>query len=993
MVINNHIVMNNIFGKISWVVLAVSCLCGVSSTVESSTPENIEYAPHALSSSPRTVKVAAFTVTSFQYVNANNEHVGYGYEYLSAVAQYANWNLEYVTGKYQELKKSLATGDGTVDIMNWINTPEDGLKLASFPCGNESTYLISLSGVHDDILFEDFDDIKKFKIGIDTSSNRNDDFYAYCQTFGFDPQEYDSVSGEGNLVFYDSTAKVTAAIKNGDVDLCLLSSMQNVAAHVVGKFGLSPFYFAVHDGDSELLQELNQALNSINVNDPTLADSLLQKYYGDSYNRINPSFTTEESDYINAHTVAMYYDPRWRPLSFLDDEGNFSGALSKIFALVSEKTGLKFNFIPMVDNDDAFAKIASGEMDCIAASPYDYALANKRNTSITSPYLSQTVEMATSKSVADPVGKVALVKDYYLAKKAIEFYSYTADDILYYDTITECLDAVISGEAAKTFLNSFQMEYYLRIRKYSSSLNFVNQYGVDFSTSVGVSKAIDDSDILLGIMSKGLASISMGEISSYLNSSEFYAENYTWIDFISSNLVMVSIIIVVFLVLLLVIIAMITVAVIKKQKQNRVLKEANLRDFLTGLGNKKSLSERIDSLMASKTPFAFCLIDIDDFKAINDTFGHNAGDVFLKKIGDAFTSVCQNEKAVPYRFAGDEFTILIEKDNKEDLTVFMNKVIDLAFHPMELDDGNYISFSFSAGASVYPVDQNNSKDLITAADSALYRIKKSSKNGYAFFNPELDSARMETVEIEKKLSSAVAGGKVRMVFQPIYDIHAKSFKAVEALMRITDFPYGPSIFIPAAERMGLINMLGRIAVEQAVNFLGSLKEEGITDCRVAVNFSGSQSSDRTFVDFLTKTLKAKSIPGTCFGLEFTETALVADPKDLKQVVNGCKDLGICLALDDFGTGFNSLQSLSSFKYDYIKFDSSTTKSMLTDGTADQLVSLVHSLGYQAVAEGIETKEDVDFVKGIGFDFIQGYYYSKPLEAEEAIAFIKKSRES
>jgi diguanylate cyclase (GGDEF)-like protein len=416
-------------------------------------------------------------------------------------------------------------------------------------------------------------------------------------------------------------------------------------------------------------------------------------------------------------------------------------------------------------------------------------------------------------------------------------------------------------------------------------------------------------------------------------------------------------------------------------------------DVLTGLANRASLSERLNDalkIVGANGRLALLGLDLDNFKAINDTLGHQAGDEVLRAFAERLTrSLGEHDLAA--RFGGDEFVILLPGAEPNQAEAVSRRLLEVVADPFELDGQPY-HIGLSIGIAICPTDGEDSETLFRNADIALYRAKSDGRGTFRFFEAAMDASLRQRQMLEKELRRAVEREEFELHYQPLVEASSEEVTGFEALVRWRHPDRGllpPSEFISLAEDIGLINALGewvlRRACIDAVGWVGSLK--------VAVNLSPEQFKQQTLAHAVVSALNESGLAPHRLELEITESALLERSTETLALLHQFRALGVRIAMDDFGTGFSSLSYLRSFPFDRIKIDRSFVSEITESKDCRSIVSAVaalgNSLGMTTTAEGIETYEQLQLVKAQGCTDLQGYYFSKPLPPAEVSRFLEE----
>jgi diguanylate cyclase (GGDEF)-like protein len=405
-------------------------------------------------------------------------------------------------------------------------------------------------------------------------------------------------------------------------------------------------------------------------------------------------------------------------------------------------------------------------------------------------------------------------------------------------------------------------------------------------------------------------------------------------------------------------------------------------DALTGLPNRRSFIEHMKDRIHSGQRGAVVLIDIDDFKGINDTHGHVFGDRVLERIAKKLLGLEQKRSYVS-RFGGDEFLILIEYDEKaEDVERCLEEIYRVFNEKLRIDDID-IELHFSMGISLFPEDSMDVIQLIRNADLAMYSVKNSGKNGYRLFNASMLEGQIIKSQIETYLREAIENDGFKLLYQPQVDLRTGEIHAFEALLRLKEHSISPAVFIDIAEKNGSIIKIGRIVVKKVIEQIAHWKASGVEIRRVSLNFSVNQLQDTDFITYLQQLLKDYQVDATSLEVEITENIFMEDRMKTKAFLGQLKELGLRISIDDFGAGYSSLNYLTFLPIDAVKLDRSLILQFLgfeNFKVMDSLISLIHGIGLEVVAEGIEIAEHVTRLRKVDCDYIQGYYFSRPLEA-------------
>jgi len=407
-------------------------------------------------------------------------------------------------------------------------------------------------------------------------------------------------------------------------------------------------------------------------------------------------------------------------------------------------------------------------------------------------------------------------------------------------------------------------------------------------------------------------------------------------------------------------------------------------DRLTGLFNRKRFTEDIKVFIEKNGQGTILLLDIDNFKNINDTQGHYYGDIVLKHIATILRKSI-NDEAVVYRIGGDEFIIHLPEISENDLIEATVVLVLKALKEENCIDHIKHHITASVGIAKYPLNANSADELIKKSDIAMYQAKKDGKNRYCHFTEDLNSNFGYNVGVEKVLQNALEHNKFKLLYQPIVNAQNGQIVSLEALIRIEDSIISPAEFIPVAEKAGLIVAIGNWVIDEVCLQLSVWKNKCNSIMPIAVNVSAMQLYDGSIFSYVTNALKKYNLSPRLLEIEITESVLIENSEEMIKVLNQFRELGIRISLDDFGTGYSSISYLTYMPIDKVKIDKSLKDEFLfleDSSVMEGIISLCHGLKMVVVTEGVETKEEYQRLSEFGSDLIQGYYFDKPLDSSE-----------
>jgi len=446
-----------------------------------------------------------------------------------------------------------------------------------------------------------------------------------------------------------------------------------------------------------------------------------------------------------------------------------------------------------------------------------------------------------------------------------------------------------------------------------------------------------------------------------------------------------------------------TVAALRKEIENRKLDQERIYwlahyDALTGLPNRMLMAERsqqaIRLAQQNGTPLAVMFVDLDHFKHVNDSLGHRVGDDLLVEIAKRLRAIVRDRDTVA-RLGGDEFLLLLQGANAQGATRVASKLQEAGRQPYQIGH-HELTMAPSMGIALFPQDGEDFDTLTQAADTAMYRAKADGRNTYRFFTPEMHAQSMRALRLENALRRALERNQLELHYQPQVTIETGAIRSVEALLRWNHPDLGavsPAEFIPIAEDTGQILQIGEWVLRTALTQVRAWYAQGLSELTVAVNLSAVQFRQPQLPELVSRILDETITPASQLELELTEGVAVNDPRSAIVTMDQLHARGVRLSMDDFGTGYSSLSHLKRFQIYKLKIDQSFVRDLGHDPNDRAIVSAIirmaQALGMRTIAEGVETAEQLAYLREQGCDEAQGYFLSRPMPADQITALLRK----
>jgi len=439
----------------------------------------------------------------------------------------------------------------------------------------------------------------------------------------------------------------------------------------------------------------------------------------------------------------------------------------------------------------------------------------------------------------------------------------------------------------------------------------------------------------------------------------------------------------------------------ERERSQNQLEYMALYDALTTLPNRTLLMDRLNHLLnqseRQQTKFLVIFIDLDDFKKVNDTLGHDSGDELLIELAVRLKRVIRSQDSVG-RLSGDEFLCLLgDLHHINDGNQVLDKIINVFKTPFVVG-GRNLMMTASIGISVYPNDGNISGELLKKADSAMYHSKKIGRNTFSYFSAQMNQNLARRLAVEEQMHSGIDKNEYTVVYQPKVRLSDEIIVGFEALLRWNNSELddiNPEEFIPIAEQTGFIDQLGDFVFHQAAKDIQTINHLYGTELNVAINVSPRQLRQNNFIESINDYLALDETSVRNIDLEITEGVLMSGIPNIHEQLKRLSQSGIQIVMDDFGTGYSSLSYLRNYPFNVLKIDRSFIQDIGIDDEDDALIKAIvnmsHSLNIEVIAEGAETLDQVNYLKQIGCDYVQGFYFGKPMSLDELQSRIKTHR--
>lgn len=659
-----------------------------------------------------------------------------------------------------------------------------------------------------------------------------------------------------------------------------------------------------------------------------------------------------------------------------------SGINAEILKLVEEFTGLKMKISHSQNWAEALRRMRDGEIDILTGVNRSFVWGTKNNFRITKTILNAPIVMVMNRSSGNRDEIIALPKNYFLSEIVETFHKF--DNTVYLDSQEKCFDALVRNEVSATFANSYVANYLISLPRYSG-LYTINYGDLNEEVAFGISKRCDP--ILISIINKALNSIPEETVNGIIIKHSYSRGKISVIDMIYEHHVELAKGITALLVLMFIGAAVIAVS---KSIDKKNLKKLLYYDSLTGYKNYNSFRERAPEIIKDnpKISFAMVFIDIVEFKFINSTFGYKEGDIVLKKVASTLDKFTDTPVETFARITADHFVVMLSYEKFKSIDVRI-KILFGELESLSLKGDRGYNLLFNGG--VYLIE-DPSTAVDTAVDNAAFAkntIKQKHKTAYAYYDKKILSVINKEKEIEATMREALKKGEFVPYLQPKIDCYTGKAVGAEALVRWAK-PDGelipPDRFIPYFEKSGFITKIDMYMFGEICRIIRKWADTGRELIPLSCNFSYLDIAGNNFTKYLKIMAERHGVEPSLLELEMTESVAAQHMELVKSRGDELSEYGFRLSIDDFGAGYSSLSLLQMLRIDVLKLDRDfVQRGLLGDLSHDLVEGLVNAFkknSMQIIFEGIETEEQLDFVKSLGCRIVQGYYYSKPLPLAE-----------
>jgi diguanylate cyclase (GGDEF)-like protein len=924
---------------------------------------------------PKIVRVGWYD-SSYNYFDEHGRRSGYAYEYQLKLASYNGWNYQYVEGSWPDLLQMLE--EGQIDLLSDVSYTDkrvETMDFASLPMGTEEYYLYVAPG-NEQILPSDHSTLEGKKVGVNKNSFQEDLYKQWAEHIGVKTELIEvSTSEEESLQL----------MTDGEIDAYVTvdSFMDPSKAVPIYKIGSSDYYFAVNKKRPDLLSDLNMAMNRIQDEDRFYNMRMYEKYIRGA--GANIYLSSSETEWLSAHgPIKVGYQDNYLALCAEDkNTGMLTGMLKDYLELAADSIqGIHIDFetIPFSTAEEAINALKRDDVDCVFPANLNGYEAEQHGTVMTPPLLD--TEMSAIVRMSDPniVSKnghvTVAVNTGNTNYEAFLAEHYPEWEKLYRDSPADCLKAVADGGADCYIISNYRFNNLARLcEKYHLTSYSI---GIKMDYCMAVKKGRTELYSVLAKLAGMIPGSSVNASLAYYITAD---ARLTLADYLEDNLpVVLGIILVVLLV-----ISVLMVQNMRSARRAKRLILATETDDLTGLYNRNYFFQYAYRMYRAhpEIPRDAIVFNIEQFHSINALYGRELGDRILRTIGDEMGAIVKDIKGIAGRFEADRFDIYCEHTD-EYQTIFdrvQSRVDEV------LENAN---IRLRMGVMPYR-EKIEPVQLFDMARTACNMARGHYKKHLIVYDQSVSDQENYEQRLVGDLRHALDNEEFEVYYQPKFNIQVDPPKlaSAEALVRWRHSELGmvsPGDFIPLFEKNGQIRLLDQYVWRKAARQIAAWKREFGVTIPVSVNLSRVDVFDPDLEKTLDDILVSNGLNHESFKLEVTESAYTENSDQVIQVVEGLRRKGYEVEMDDFGTGYSSLNMLSSMPIDVLKMDREFIRNIEHNEKDIQLVALIldiaKNLKIPVIAEGVETENQLRLLKDLGCELVQGYYFSRPLPANE-----------
>ena len=938
-----------------------------------------------------TVRVGWFESEGYFEKDKNGHLVGFGVDYLNAIAAYTGWDYEYVKSTREGCLEMLQTGE--IDLMSPVRVDLQltNAEVSSEVIGESYGYIYKL-GNNFKVSYEEYSKFKRMIIGVEKGSFMEEEIKSYCLKNGF--EFYD-------IVYFDTLDEMKSALASKKIDAIASDSYVSVEnLKVIGRFANGRVTFAA--SNKSLLEQLNHAMEDIKLDNPDYTEDLRTRYFSES-SQNNLEYSIEEREFLSVgrkYEVAL--NTEQYPLSYeTTEESGYKGIAVDILKKMEYYSGITFEIVYVDSYEAGQELLEKGEVDILGGSiisrqdVHNMSFTSGEDTPVerkeyTAEFYDINMALIGRKGTKMEDSLKVAVPSY--MNKCISNLEtqYPKYEFVLYDGDNECLEAILNQKVDAAVQSDLKINELIIYDKYKElqNLKFIpGSYSAAFLVQT-------EDEVLVNIMNKTLKSFSEMSLSAIENNNiqHIAIEQMTFGEFVYRYRG--------YFVITFILLFTINVAALgyRKYKQEQKSKEKAYKDSVAKIGSMEKFRIDVEPILRSnsKTDYYMIAVDVDKFKLINDLFGYEEGDKVIAYLARVLQENAGNNSYVA-RPNADYFVVLKKAEKLQEIKDYLNTVFEIVEQDIEKHSNEY---RLILKAGIYKVQDDDYvlSSIMDKADMSKSNIMVGHESAFTLYSEEMRQRTINNKKMENDMESALEDGEFKVYLQPQVDLKTKKIVSAEALVRWIHSERGmisPIEFIPLFEKNGFICKLDYFVWEESIKTLAKWREKNQIMVPISINLSRVDIQKNGFIESLLLLFEKYSISPKWIKAELTESVCLENDKIVMEKMNQLKEFGLKIAIDDFGSGYSSLHLLKRMPIDILKIDKSFLDYNEIMQEKDEIVirdvvELGKHLHMQIITEGVETLEQSNFLENIGCDIAQGYYYGRPMPMDKFEQMLEKN---
>ncbi len=932
----------------------------------------------------KTIRVAWYEREGYFERDKDGNLSGFGMDYLNAISEYTGWKYEFLKGTRSQCIRFLGTG--LADIMAPVGVNEEftNAKVAREVIGEDYGYIYKAANNYH-LNFEDVKAFGKVVLGIEKGGGLAENLKRYCDEKGIRFYE---------VVMYETLDEMRMELSEGKIDAFVTDSyVQLDNLKVIGNFSNNRVTFATNK--DYILEQLNYALENIKLENPDFSTELKVKYFGEgSQNHLE--HTEKERRFLNIHHVyKVALNGEQYPVSYLGNGEEQKGITKDVLERIQNQTGIVFDFVYANSYREAEEMLKNGEADILGGvilSSQDIRDAEyneEQKLQYTDAYYDMKMAFVGRKNTNVEEALTVAIPAY--LEQAIDDLQemYTICDFVVYESDTACFDAILNGSVDVAVQSEMKINEIIIYEKYKSlqNLKYIpGSYVATFYVNA-------DEEILIPVLNKAIRSVSDATMASIVNNNMQHIAMPTmsladiWMVYKGYIILGIAGIIITFS----------SISFYQRYKREQADKEKAYRDSIANISSMEKFRIDVEPILKEqeKTNYYIIAADIDKFKVVNTLYGYSCGDKMLAFIARMMKVGLQQGDYIT-RNSADNFVVLKQAQKDEDVTRYLEEVYECIDKNVAHHETNY-RILLKAGIYRITEEDNNISSIIDKAIMAKKTIGQIHTSTHEFYSENMRQRAIEAKNLENEMEGALADRQFCVYLQPQIDLKTKEIVSAEALVRWKHPEKGmisPAKFVPVFENNGFITKLDFYMWEETIRTVVKWRENHQIMVPLAINLSRADVEKDGMVEKLIELMEKYQLETKWIKTELTESMYSEEDSLIMDRMHKLKEYGFKIAVDDFGSGYSSLHLLKKMPIDIMKIDKSFLE--ITQGTdlRDEIVirdvvEMGKHLNLQIIVEGVETREQSDYLEMLGCDIAQGYYYGGPVSVPVFEAMLKE----